>query len=212
MQIDGLIRKAYNVCEWIAKIVIVNLVWLLFTVAGLILFGIMPATVALFTVVRKWTVSETDIPIFKTFFQTYKKEFLPANLYGFFLVAAGFFLYYDLKLVLSIGGMFLAVLGVPLLIITCSYLLILLYFFPVYVHFELKFLHYFKYAFFIGLLNLPTTILIVTALLFFCMVISFLPGFIPFFSMSVISIIIMFGAATAFKRIAKKQSKYQVQS
>ena len=212
MQIDGLIKKAYNVCDWIAKIVIVNILWLLFTLAGLIVLGIMPATIALFTVVRKWTVSESDIPIFATFLRTYKKEFLQANYLGLFLVAIGSFLLYDLRLVLSMEGNFLAVLGVPLMIMILCYLLILLYIIPVYVHFELKFLQYFKYAFFIGILNIPTTLLMVMLLLSFCMLLSFLPGFIPFFSVSVISIIIMFGATTTFQRIADKQQKYNVQN
>ena len=205
---QGLMKRATNVCDWFAKIVIVNMLWILFTLAGMIILGIMPATVALFTVVRKWTMSETDIPIFETFFQTFKKEFLLANYLGLFMAAIGAFLVYDFRLVMSMEGSLQAVLGVPLLIIICGYLLILLYLFPVYVHFELRFLHYFKYALFISLLNLHTTIFIVIVLLLFCMLLSLYPGFIPFFSVSVVSIVTMFGATAAFQRIENKQKKY----
>src|SRR5690625_2501158 len=162
---NGLIRKAYNVCDWFAKLIIVNILWILFTLGGFVLFGIMPATVALFTIVRKWMMSETDIPISRVFFQTYKKEFIPVNLLGLFVVAIGSFLFYDLRLVLSIEGNLQLVLGVPLMIIIGCYLLILLYLFPVYVNFELKFLHYFKNAFYISVLNLHTTIFMVIVLL-----------------------------------------------
>lgn len=205
---DKIITRAFNVCEWFSKVVYVNILWLLFTLAGIVLLGIMPATVALFTVVRKWTMSETEEPIFQTFFQTYKKEFLSANFLGIVLVAIGAFLVYDLRLVLSLGGNLQVLLGVPLLIIISCYLLTLLYLFPVYVNFELRFLHYFKYAFYISILNLHTTIFMLVVLLFYCVFLSFLPGFIPFISVSVISIVIMFGATIAIQRIAKKQEKY----
>lgn len=212
VQMDRLIGKAYNVCDWISKVVIVNLLWILFTLTGFVLLGIMPATLALFTVVRKWTMSETDIPIFQTFFQTYKKEFFRANFLGLFIVAIGSFLFYDLRLVVSIEGNLQTVLGVPLLIIISCFFLTLLYLFPVYVHFELKFLQNFKYAFYIGILNLHTSIFMVIVLLLFCILLSFLPGFIPFFSVSVISMVIMFGATAAFKRVASKQKKYSPQN
>ncbi len=204
----GLVRRAYNVCDWIAKVAILNLIWLLFTLAGLVVFGIVPATIALFTVVRKWTLSETDAPVFRVFFETFKKEFLRGNLLGLFIIAIGFFLFYDLKLVLSISGSLQFVLGVPLLIIIGCYLLVLLYIFPVYVTFELKFLNYFKYALYMSLLNLHITIFMMIAIVLVWTLLTFLPGFIPFFGVSVIAVITMFSATGAFQRIENKQMKY----
>lgn len=201
-------RRAYSVCDWFSKIAIVNILWLIFTLTGLVILGIMPATVALFTVVRKWTVSETEIPIFQVFFQTYKKEFFRANLLGLFITAIGSFLFYDLRLVLSIGGNLQFVLGVPLLIVIGCFLLTLLYIFPVYVSLELSFLNYFKYALYMSILNLHTTIFMIIVLLLFSILLSFLPGFIPFFSVSVIALVIMLAATIAFQRIENKQMKY----
>ncbi|WP_251028739.1 YesL family protein [Bacillus sp. ISL-18] len=187
---------------------LVNILWILFTLTGFIVFGIMPATVALFTVVRKWSMKEADIPISRVFFQTYKKEFLHANIVGLIIGVIGFFLLYDFRLLMAIGGTVQYILSVPLLIIIGLYLITLLYLFPVYVHFDLKFFQYFKSAFYIGTLNLHITILMVAVLLLLSFPFSKFPGFIPFFLVSLMSIVIMFGATIAFKRIEKKQKKY----
>lgn len=209
---DRLVSRAYKVCDWFSKFVILNLLWLLFVLIGLVIFGIMPATVAVFTVVRKWIVSDTEIPIFKTFLKTYKKEFFHSNILGLCIAAVSLFLLYDLKLVLSIGGTIQTILGVPLFIIIGFYLITLLYLLPVYVHFDLKFQHYFKYAFYLSILNIHTTILIVIMLILLGAILSFLPGFIPFIAVSIFSFIVMYGAKIAFQRTEMKQQKYHTQN
>jgi uncharacterized membrane protein YesL len=198
----------FTVSDWIWKMALINILWILFTLTGFIVLGIIPATVALFTVVRKWNMKETDIPIFRIFFDTYKKEFLHANLVGLLMGAIGFFLFIDYRLVMAIGGTVQYILSIPLLILLGLYLITLLYLFPVYVHFKLKFLQYFKYAFYIGTLNIHITILVVAVLLILSFPLSLFPGFIPFFSVSLMSIVMMFGATMAFKRIEKKQKKF----
>ncbi len=75
MQMGGIMGGFYRVSEWIMRFAYVNILWGLFTLAGLVLFGFMPATVAMFTVIRKWLMGETDIPVFKTFFASFKKRF-----------------------------------------------------------------------------------------------------------------------------------------
>jgi uncharacterized membrane protein YesL len=42
-------KPIVTLCDWVAKLAYVNLLWFLFTAAGLLIFGFMPATVALFT-------------------------------------------------------------------------------------------------------------------------------------------------------------------
>lgn len=98
-----------------------------------------PATVSLFAIVRKWLITkETDLPIFHTFYQNYKNEFLKSNKLGLVLVLMGLFLYYDFKLIMLSGGMLQYTLTVPLLLISIFYCITLLYIFPVYVHFDQK--------------------------------------------------------------------------
>lgn len=47
---------------------------------GLGIFGFMPATVALFSVVRQWIKGEKDLRLFKMFYQYYKEEFIRSNI------------------------------------------------------------------------------------------------------------------------------------
>lgn len=211
MQINGLMGKFYVVCEWIMKLAFVNLLWLGFSLVGLIVLGIMPATVALFTIVRKWLMKETDIPIFRTFFQTFKKEFSNANKIGLLMAVIGFFLYFDFTYLKMIGGSVQFALSIPLCIITILYIITFLYLFPVYVHFEIKMFQYIKNSFYIGILNLHLTALIIAGIVLLSFFFRFLPGILPFYSMILVAIIVMWGAGQAFRRIEAKQKKHNVQ-
>lgn len=75
MREKGMMAMMYGACEAIMKIAWLNTLWVLFTLGGGVVFGWAPSTAAMFTVVRKWLLGRTDAPVFKTFYQTYKKEF-----------------------------------------------------------------------------------------------------------------------------------------
>lgn len=63
----GTVGGIYHISNWIMRLAYVNFLWILFTLAGFIVFGFFPATIATFAVVRKWIFDTTDIPIFTTF-------------------------------------------------------------------------------------------------------------------------------------------------
>ena len=96
MEMEGLTGRFLRICEVISRLAYANLLWILFTVLGLGIFGFMPATVALFTVTRKWVMGDRDIPVFKTFWNTYRKEFFKSTLFGVVLFAIGYIIYIDL--------------------------------------------------------------------------------------------------------------------
>jgi uncharacterized membrane protein YesL len=212
MQNNVVFGRLYIVCDWIMKLAYLNLLWILFSVSGLIVFGSIPASVSLFTIVRKWMVNkESDLPIFHTFFQNYKSEFLKSNKLGLILVFMGLFLYYDFKLISATGGMLQYTLTVPLLLISIFYLITLLYFFPVYVHFDQKAFQYFKNSFYIGIINIDITILILLLIVLIGFIFTILPGLVPFFCLSLPVVAIMWGASLSFQRIEKKQQKISTQ-
>jgi uncharacterized membrane protein YesL len=188
------------------KFAYVNLLWILFSFLGFIFLGIGPATVALFTIVRKWLMKENDLPIFKTFFQTYKNEFIQANKLGVLMSIIGLFLYFDFKFLLLMGGTVQYMLSIPLMLITFFYLITLLYLFPVYVQFDMKLLQYIKNSFYIAVINMHITILMVAAIMLLSILLSTVPGLVPFFSMILISLVMMWGALFSFRRIERKQS------
>jgi uncharacterized membrane protein YesL len=212
MQFNWVISKAYSGCEWVMRLAYVNVLWVLFSVFGLIFFGMSPASVALFTILRKWLMKETDVPIFRTFQETYKKEFRKANKIGWIMAMIGMFLYIDFKFLIGIGGTIQYVLSVPLLIITILYFITMLYIFPVYVQYELPLLQYIKNSFYIGIINMHITILMMAATFLLGILFTYIPGVVPFFSVSLVSLIAMTGAKQSFHRTEAKQKKLSLQN
>jgi uncharacterized membrane protein YesL len=212
MHFNGVINKAYTGCEWVMKLAYVNILWVLFSLSGLIFFGMSPASVALFTILRKWLINETDIPIFRTFLDTYKKEFRKANKIGWLMAMIGMFLYIDFKFIINMGATIQYVLSVPLLIITILYFITLLYIFPVYVSYELGMVQYIKNSFYIGIINMHITILMIAATFLLGILYRYIPGVVPFFSVSLVALIVMIGAKQSFQRIEEKQKKLSLQN
>jgi len=198
--------KLYTICEWIMKLAYINLLWIMFLLSGLILFGFMPATVALFTVVRKWFLKETEIPIWKTFFSVYKSEFIKSNGFGMVFAMAGAMLYLDYYLILNLEGIISIISTSIVLLISCLYIITLLFFFPVYVHFQLKFIEYFKYSFFVGILNLHLLILVILGVAADIFLLIYLPGLLPFFSGVSIACILMSGGLLIFQRLQNQKT------
>ncbi|MFL2100687.1 YesL family protein [Desemzia sp. FAM 23991] len=58
--------------EWISRLAVLNLVWLLFSLP---LVTAIPATNALFHILHLWSQGETSVPIFKTFHHYFKSHF-----------------------------------------------------------------------------------------------------------------------------------------
>src|SRR5690348_5869169 len=103
MKLNG---NLYKYCDWIMKFGYLNLLWVLFTLTGLVIFGFVPATISLFTITRAWIRGNTDIPIWSTFLKVYKSEFVKSNKVGLVYLLGGYVLYIDERfLVLSPGSL-----------------------------------------------------------------------------------------------------------
>jgi uncharacterized membrane protein YesL len=195
---------AYRIAEWIMLLAYVNLLWIFFTGCGLVIAGAFPATAGLFAVVRKWILQGTDLPVWKTFWRSYRKEFLKANLVGYLYLAAGWLIYIDLKFFQNDGGTIGLVLSYMFLLAFIFYIVMGLFLFPVFVHFDLKLLKYFKQTFFIVMLRPFEAIVAAAGMLGVYFVMIFVPGFIPFFSVSLAAFIAMKMAHRAIDKISLK--------
>ncbi|MEK4714697.1 YesL family protein [Sporosarcina sp. FSL K6-5500] len=147
--LNGIFKAIFEIGKWLSKMMYLHLLWVIFSLMGLVVFGVMPATTAMFTVIRKWMEDDNDIPVFQTFLASYKTHFLKSNALGTFLVAIGIFLYIDMKISKQLVQSFY--LHIILLIIGFLYLITLLYFFPVFVRYKLKYSQNFKQSFYIAL-------------------------------------------------------------
>lgn len=107
MEPRGLMGGFYRISEWIMRLSVINVLWLicsipfvffawgllmstdpnqvysaLITMAVVAPFTLFPATAAMFAVARKWVMGESDVALFKTFFRGYKENYKQSMLGG----------------------------------------------------------------------------------------------------------------------------------
>ncbi|MCH7323086.1 DUF624 domain-containing protein [Solibacillus sp. MA9] len=189
------------------KIVYLNFLWLFFSMLGFFIFGLFPATIALFTVIRQ-LLCEVEKPISQTFWQTYKKEWLRGNGYAAISYVVIAILAIDFYAIYSFE--FLTILLIPTMIIAFLVFGTLCFFFPVYVHFELSFFTTIKQAFLFTLTSPFTVLLNACIVLLMYGIFNLLPGAIPLFVGSVLSYFMMQFSMRAFKKIEQKKLKEAV--
>lgn len=197
----------YALTEWITKFAYVNILWIGFSLLGLVVLGVFPATVAMFSIIRKWLLGE-DIPIFKTFWNTYKIEFLKSNGLGVVLVVLAGIVYLDLYFMKINANYLFSLAHIPLYLLILFIILTVLYLFPVYVHYNVRFIQMFKNAFLIMLINPFNNLFMLLGIVASFFVIKFLPGIVFFFGGSMIAGIIMANCYAAFKKIESKKGGY----
>ncbi|KYG35259.1 YesL family protein [Alkalihalobacillus trypoxylicola] len=205
MQISWMSSKFYLTCEWIWRFAYLHLLWMFFSLIGLVVFGITPATIAVFAVVRKWRMKEHDQSIFSTFYQTYKKEFIKGNALGAILVTVSFFIYINYLIIGTMTGIGSDLLFAGTTLILILFIIFLIFIFPVYVHYKLTFFQTMKTALIIGLIHPHITLITILLLSMTGGLFYFMPGLIPFFSSSMLAMCMMWFVYHAFLQIEKKQ-------
>lgn len=206
----GWAGKILKILEWGMVFAYINLLWFAFTLLGLIVFGLMPATVSLFSIIRKWYCGQRDIKIFPTFWQSYKRDFVKSNLLGLVLAAIGIILYIDFYFLMSMSHWFSMVLLVFVVVLMFLYTVVLVHIFPVFVHFDIKFWDYLKFSLTIGLSHLGRSLLLIFGSLLIVYLLLSYPGTIPFFSISSLAAYMMWISLKTYEKIVvKNQVKTQ---
>src|SRR5690625_2099496 len=138
MQMGRLLSTLYQLCKWITHFAYLNLLWVVFTFVGGVVFGLFPSTVTLFTIARKNTMGASDFPVFRTLLETFRNEFIRANGLGWLVLLMGVIWYFDLNFFRQFEGLFFIVMDYFMVVVGLIYLILLLYILPVYVHYDLK--------------------------------------------------------------------------
>lgn len=199
--------RFYRLMEWIWRFAYLNILWLVFTLLGLGIFGVFPATASVYSVIRKWLIKDPDTAIFSVFWSSYKAHFLGANSLGYCLIVMGYILYFNYNYLAVISGFEHTFVLFFWFITVTIYLLLVLFLFPVYVHYQLKFLQYFKAAIWVAVANPLALISMILGLIIGSYLFRFIPGLIPFFSVSILLSLIMWNAVHAFERIERKKQR-----
>jgi uncharacterized membrane protein YesL len=195
----------YALTEWITKFAYVNLLWIGFSILGMVIFGFCPATVAMFTILRKWIMGERDIPVFRTFWDTYKMEFYRSNGLGIVFALVAGLIFVDLSYMKVDHNNFLKLSHIPLYLFILAAIMTFIYIFPVYVHYNVKFVQMIKNAFLLMLINPIHNISILLGIIAVYFVMKELPGLLFFFGGSITAGIIMSSCYLAFQRIEGKK-------
>jgi len=202
---DDLVGGYYRLCVWVTRFAYVNVLWILFTFLGLVFLGAMPSTVAMFAVIRKWVTGDKEVPIFKTFLESYRTEFVKANILGYIFFGIGALLYIDLQFLRTQEGLLNLVLSHGILVLFFIYFIMLLFVFPIFVHFELKFTRYITWPLIIGIVHPIVTIaMILGTVVAFYILFKVLPALALFFGGSVMTFILMWGSAQTFAKFEKR--------
>lgn len=178
MEMRGLMGGFYKLSEWIMRLAVTNILWLLcslpFWFVGLtgflslgsaaepeevqsmlistvILLAVLspftffPSTSAMFSVARKWVMGDTDVPLFKTFFRSYKQNFKQAMLGGilYSVLSAVLIIDYQVYLNQMENLQLLAYLFIALMLLL---VISLHHFFSLLSHFHMKTLQLLKNA------------------------------------------------------------------
>lgn len=198
------LRKLSHIGNWIFNIAYLNLIWILFTLVGFIFLGLFPATVAMFAIVRKWLIlGDREFNIFKTFWSFFRQDFFKINGFALLFYLIGYFLYFNITfLILNPNNFRFLIPGMT--IFSLAFLMTILFYFPVFVHFELKFFQYIKQSFLLAVISPMELIGMILSIIIIFGFIVLIPGITPLFTGSGVTICFSYLSKRSFQRLEKK--------
>jgi uncharacterized membrane protein YesL len=124
--------------DWFYRYASLTALWWAASALGLFAVGVLPATAALSAVIRQWAQGHGDEAVGRLFWRAYRREFLAANLAGYAVLALIAVLYLNLRFLASqplpLARPLEAATAVGLALAS----VILLFLFPVQVHFDVS--------------------------------------------------------------------------
>lgn len=206
MEEKGFIGRLFYFFERVMRITQFQLLWVMFTLCGGVILGIMPSTISLFTVIRKWLMGNTENQsFFKLYWTTFRKEFWKSNILGFILTLISVLIYLNLSFLPFIHGFIYWISLIFVFMLCILFSILLFYIFPSYVHLDLQFSRYFSISILLGVSFPFHTLLNVVG--YFCvyLLLKLIPGLIPFVSISLFALVSMWVSMKVFKRMELKE-------
>ncbi|MEH7012700.1 YesL family protein [Neobacillus niacini] len=199
MESNRMMGKIFHFAEKVMRIAQFQLLWVVFSLCGGVVLGIMPATAGLYTVLRKWMQGNDEQQSYvKVYWAAFRKEFWKANVLGLILTIIGFLIYLNFSLIRLSQGVSYWLLLIFLFMLSILFFILLLYIFPVYVHLETKFRRYFSLSILIGIAFPFHTLLMVIGYYVIYLLFINIPGLIPFFGISLFSTLSMWVSMKVF--------------
>ncbi|WP_163580177.1 YesL family protein [Gracilibacillus saliphilus] len=198
----------YKTMVWISRLAYLNMLWLLFSIIGLLFLGVFPSVVAALAIERKWIRGNRDFPLFKQFWSEFKDHFIQANVIGYFFTFLLMLLYVNITLVQSLDHWIRLLMLFLLFGLAFLVSIIFVYIFPTFVHFRATFFDYLTYAFVVALVSPLNTLLILLNIGGFFFIGYYFPGVVFVFAGSGLTFITMWFSYQSLKKIENKISFY----
>ncbi|GGG15441.1 YesL family protein [Paenibacillus abyssi] len=232
MEMRGLMGGFYKISEWIMRLSVTNVLWIICSLpfvfflatallfsenesqlfSGLIVaavvapFTFFPATAALYAVVRKWVMGDTDVPLFKTYFKGYKENYVQSMFGGILYTLLYTIMFVDYRVYLnelnSLQILSFIFIGLIFLLFVSMF-----NYFSMMVHYHMKTFQLLKNAILITIgkpFRSLSTVIISGAIVFFSMQFTFL---IPFFMGSMIALVSFYNFHLIFLKLKEQQEK-----
>lgn len=182
-----ILQKLYLLTIWISRLALVNLLWIFFTLMGLIIFGLGPSTTAMAVVINRWVNGEENFKMFSLFKKIYLNYFIKTNIIFLIISLIGYVIVFNFNFtqIHDPSYFFVALTGAIGLI----YILMTLMTFPLYANNAVSIIELFKtnVLFIVGYpLNSLIILIASTGLIIIQL---FMPGLLFFFSGSAIMFI-----------------------
>jgi uncharacterized membrane protein YesL len=237
LEFKGVMGGLYRISEWVMRLAVINLLWLLcsipvFFIAGnayLVLiqtgnasvmlsslpilaifapFTLFPATAAMFTVARKWVTGDGDVPLLKTFFRGYKENYVNSMLGGLLFMLIFFMLYVNYRFYVGQGSA-LRTLSIVFIAFTFVVLASMFNFFSIMVHLHMKALPMMKNSILISLGNPLNSLMLIVGngVIVYISLFKF-TFLIPFFMGSLAAVFSFWQFHRSFQKLQIKQQQF----
>ena len=204
---DNFNSALYNILEWIMKFAYVNILWILFTLLGGIILGFYPSTIAMFAIIRDWLHGKTELPIFKTYWIYFKRDFAKSNILGLIINVLIALIVIDVYYIQTNMNEQLTWTHIPLFSFMLLVILLLFYLFPSFVHYSLNLFQLIKNAFLIMLISPLNSFLMILCLGSIYFIMKAVPALFFIFGGSIYAYITTWLSLNTFYKIQKKQAK-----
>ncbi|MFW6282214.1 MAG: YesL family protein [bacterium] len=194
----------YKVLEWISRLVFINIYWIFFTLLGLVIFGFMPSTLAMFSIIDRFLKGEENIKIFRDFWHEYKANFLKINFIGLIMIIIGLILYIDLQYFKDQSGLVFTFLTFLIWLFILFYIFVFIYIFPIYNRYDLKIYHILKNALFFIFITPLETIQMILVLFLPLIFFRYLPSLLPFLGISLPVLLMSWVANRTIVKVEEK--------
>jgi len=232
MEMNGLMGGLYRICEWIMRLSVINVLWIVCSIpfgylglvlllsenadqmlSTLILMGLLapfvffPATAAMYTVARKWVLGDVDVPLLRTFFRGYKDNYKQSMFGGLLYTLLIVIMVVNYRFYVAQGGTF-QILSILFIILLVLIAISLFHFFSIMTHLHMSVWQIIKNSLLITI-GRPITTLMIAVTNGFVVYISFakFTFLLPFFTGSIVSFISFFYFNRMFSKVQENMKK-----